>query len=378
MERSPSARQEAAAVGKRPRPNQTSAAAERDDRRAGLTAWTRARLRKMLPDAPALDELEIVSGDASHRRYFRARPAAATTYIAVDAPPQLEDSRPFVEVARLLRAASLRAPEPHAADLEQGYMLLEDFGDQLYLPSLLRARESGDFETADRLYRGAIDSLLDMQQHVDPRKLPAYDKTELEREMSLFPDWFCRRWLQVEPNAEQMEIIDGCFDFLCGAALAQTRVAVHRDYHSRNLMLPPTGADRPGILDFQDAVHGACSYDLVSLLRDCYIKWDRRRLEDWIGHYLEGARSRGIVSGVSDAQFRRDFDLMGLQRHLKVLGIFCRLAIRDHKPGFLADIPLVMEYFAEVAGEHREMAPILSWFHRELEPRARDKLQPVN
>lgn len=352
-------------------------AAENDNRRAGLTDWTRARLRQMLPDAPELGELEIVSGDASHRRYFRARPTAETSWIAVDAPPRKEDSRPFVEVTRLLRAASLRAPELYAADIEQGYMLLEDFGDQLYLSRLLRARGSGDDETADRLYRAAIDSLLNLQQYVDPQDLPAYDKTELTREMSLFPDWFCRRWLQVEPNAEQMEIIDGCFEFLCGAALAQTRVAVHRDYHSRNLMLPDGEPGRPGIIDFQDAVRGACSYDLVSLLRDCYIKWDRRRLEDWIGWYLEGARSRGIVAGISDARFRRDFDLMGLQRHLKVLGIFCRLTIRDRKPGFLADIPLVMEYFTEVAREYREMEPLLSWFRRELVPRARDKLRLV-
>ena len=366
MERSPNTRQ-----------GEVKQAVEEDARRAGLTAWTRSRLRQMLPDAPELGELEIVSGDASHRRYFRARPTAETSWIAVDAPPHKEDSRPFVEVTRLLRAASLRAPELHAADLEQGYMLLEDFGDQLYLPRLLRAQESADGETADRLYRAAIDSLLNLQQYVDPRELPAYDKTELTREMSLFPDWFCRRWLQVEPNAEQMEIIDDCFEFLCGAALAQTQVAVHRDYHSRNLMLPDGEPDRPGIIDFQDAVQGACSYDPVSLLRDCYIKWDRRRLEDWIGWYLEGARSRGIVVGISDARFRRDFDLMGLQRHLKVLGIFCRLTIRDHKPGFLADIPLVMEYFTEVAAEYREMGPLLSWFRRELEPRARDKLRAV-
>ena len=364
MERSPNTRQ-----------GEVKQAVEEDARRAGLTAWARARLRRMLPHAPELGELEIVSGDASHRRYFRARPTAETSFIAVDAPPHKEDSRPFVEVTRLLRAASLRAPELHAADLEQGYMLLEDFGDQLYLPRLLRARESGDGETADRLYRAAIDSLLDMQQYVDPRGLPAYDKTELTREMSLFSYWFCRRWLQVEPNAEQMEIIDDSFDFLCRAALAQTRVAVHRDYHSRNLLLPDGVPGRPGIIDYQDAVRGACSYDLVSLLRDCYIKWDRRRLEEWIGWYLEGARSRGMVAGISDAQFRRDFDLMGLQRHLKVLGIFCRLTIRDHKPGFLADIPLVMEYFTEVAAEYREMEPLLSWFRRELEPRASDKLR---
>ena len=366
MERSPNARQ-----GEVKRTNAV------DSRRAGLTAWTRARLRQMLPHAPELGELEIVSGDASHRRYFRARPTANFSCIAVDAPPGKEDSRPFVKVCRMLRAASLRAPELHAADIEQGYMLLEDFGDQLYLPRLLRAQESGDSETVDRLYRAAIDSLLDLQQHVNPSGLPAYDKTELAREMSLFPDWFCRRWLQVEPNTAQLEIIDDCFDFLCEAAISQVQIAVHRDYHSRNLMLPEAGSDRPGILDFQDAVRGACSYDLVSLLRDCYIRWDRRRLEGWIGYYLEGARSRGIVAGISDAQFRRDFDLMGLQRHLKVLGIFCRLTIRDHKSGFLADIPLVMEYFSEVAQEYGEMEKLLSWFRKELEPRARENLPAV-
>ncbi len=364
MERSPNARQGEA--------EQTRAA---DDRRAGLTAWTRARLRQLLPDAPELGELERVSGDASHRRYFRARPAAGISLIAVDAPPEREDSRRFVEVCRLLRAASLRAPELHAADIERGYMLLEDFGDQLYLPHLLRAQQEGDRETADRLCRAAVDSLLDLQQHVDARGLPAYDKTELTREMLLFPEWFCRRWLRVEPDAEQSGIIGDCCDFLCEAALAQTRVAVHRDYHSRNLMVPEAGADRPGILDFQDATRGACSYDLVSLLRDCYIKWDRRRLEYWIDYYLEGARARRIVGAISGARFRRDFDLMGLQRHLKVLGIFCRLAIRDRKPGFLADIPLVITYFTEVAREYREMEPLLSWFSRELEPRARDKLR---
>ncbi len=349
-----------------------------DSRHAGLTAWTRARLRQMLPHAPELGALEIVSGDASHRRYFRARPASGISYIAVDTPPEKEDSRPFVEVGGLLRDASLRAPDLLAVDLEQGYMLLEDFGDQLFLSYLLRTQETGDTESANRLYRAAIDSLLDLQQKVDCRQLPPYDKTELAREMSLFPDWFCRRWLQVEPNPRQLEIINNCFDFLCEAALAQTQVAVHRDYHSRNLMLLDAEPKRPGILDFQDAVSGPCSYDPVSLLRDCYIKWDRNRLDGWIGYYLEGARSRGIVAEISAAKFRRDFDLMGLQRHLKVLGIFCRLTIRDHKPGFLADIPLVMEYFIEVAQEYPEMEPLLSWFRRDLEPRALATLRPAD
>lgn len=347
---------------------------EEDSRRTGLTAWTRARLRQMLPEAPELVELEIASGDASHRRYFRARPAAEISYIAVDAPPEKEDSRPFVQVCGLLREASVRAPDIFATDLEQGYMLLEDFGDQLFLPVLLRAQQSGGGETADRLYRSAIDSILDMQQHVDSRQLPSYDKTELEREMSLFTDWFCRRWLQVEPNSRQQAILRESFSFLADAALFQPQVAVHRDYHSRNLLLD-SRSDRPGVIDFQDAVHGACSYDLVSLLRDCYIKWDRARLDNWIGYYLDGARARGIIKEMTDGQFRRDFDLMGLQRHLKVLGIFCRLTIRDHKPGFLADIPLVMAYFIEVAGEYPEMEPLLFWFRQELEPLAREKLR---
>jgi len=345
-----------------------------DSRRAGLTAWTRERLRELLPAAPELAALEVVSGDASHRRYFRARPLAGISYIAVDAPPDKENSRDFVAVRQLLGAAGLRAPRLFAADLDRGHLLLEDFGDQLYLPHLLRSRDAGDAAAADRLIHAAIDSLLDLQQRVDASRLPDYDETELILEMSLFPDWFCRRWLGVAPNAEQLAIIAECFRFLCDSALNQARVAVHRDYHSRNLILPATQPGRPGIIDFQDAARGPRSYDLVSLLRDCYIRWDRRRLDAWIGHYLEGARRRGIGDGFCESRFRRDFDLMGLQRHLKVLGIFCRLAVRDRKPGFLRHLPLAMDYFVEVAGEYAEMAPLLSWFRLELEPLARDKL----
>ena len=350
-----------------------------DRRRDGLTAWAREHLPALLPGAPALAELELISGDASHRRYFRARPLADVSFIAVDAPPDKEDSHPFVEICRLFDDAGLRVPQVFAADLGRGHLLLEDFGDQLYLPHLLRARDAGDFAAADRLIHSAIDSLLDLQQRVDASRLGHYDQTELTREMSLFPDWFCRRWLGIAPDAEQLGMIDACFRLLCDSALAQTQVAVHRDYHSRNLMLPGLNSHRapgrPGIIDFQDAVRGACSYDLVSLLRDCYIRWDRGRLEAWIGYYLDAARARGFVGEISGAQFRRDFDLMGLQRHLKVLGIFCRLAIRDHKPGYLDDLPLVMDYFIEVAGEYAEMAPLLAWFRRELEPAAREKLE---
>ncbi len=349
----------------------------RDYRRASLTAWVRRRLGSLLPNAPAVAELEIVSGDASHRRYFRARPAAAISFVAVDAPPEKEDSRRFAEICALLRDAGLRAPEIFAADFKRGYMLLEDFGDQLYLPELLRARESGDAAATDRLYRNAIDSIVAMQRKVDPRALPLYDETKLRREMSLFTDWFCRRWLRIEPDAGQLRMIDGSFGFLAAAALDQHQVAVHRDFHSRNLMLLDAEPSRPGVIDFQDAVRGACSYDLVSLLRDCYVKWDRRRLDQWIDYYLAAAEGN-LVGAASGERFRRDFNLMGLQRHLKVLGIFCRLAIRDNKPAYLADIPVVMEYFTEVAEEYSEMAPLLSWFRRELEPRARAALRLVD
>lgn len=349
-----------------------------DSRRQGLTHWTRRQLRGLLPLAPEISRLAVVSGDASFRRYFRASPAPGVSYIAVDAPPEKEDSRPFVEVCRLFGAASLRVPELLAVDLEQGYLLLEDFGDQLYLPHLLQARDSGDRATADAFCHAAIDSLLDLQQRVDPGGLPHYGRTELTREMSLFPEWFCRRWLGVEIGAEQQELIEDSFRFLCESALAQSEVAVHRDYHSRNLMLLDSAPGRPGIIDFQDAVRGACSYDLVSLLRDCYIRWDRQWLDDWIAYYLHGARERGIVGEISPRRFRRDLDLMGLQRHLKVLGIFCRLAIRDQKPGFLNDLPLVMDYFTGVAGEYSAMAPLLKWFQRELAPRARERLEQAS
>jgi len=351
-----------------------AAALAGDQRRVGLTDWARTVLRDLHPEAPRLEALEVVSSDASHRRYFRARPMAGVSCIAVDAPPEKEDSKPFVKVGKLLRDADLRVPEMLEVDLAHGYLLLEDFGDRLYLPCLLEARKTGDGATIERLYRAAIDTLLDLQEHVDALRLPHYDRTRLMEEMSLFPEWFCRRWLQVEPGPNELAMLDESFGFLCEAALGQTQVAVHRDYHSRNLMLLAAEPRRPGVIDFQDAVRGACSYDLVSLLRDCYVEWQPALLDRLIGHYLEGARARNIIGAIPRQRFRRDFDLMGLQRHLKVLGIFCRLAIRDQKPGFLADLPLVMRYFTEVAGQYRQMAPLLAWFRQQLEPRARQKL----
>ena len=323
-----------------------------DARREQLTHWASETLSSLMGATLSRPELKSVSGDASFRRYFRAY-TGERSYIAVDAPPQNEDSETFVRIANLLRNADVCAPRVFASDFQQGFMLLDDFGDDLLLPALLRAQQEEDFASVDAHYQQAIEVLLDIQQKVDGGQLGPYDQKELRREMNLFPQWFCSQFLEVDPSAQQA-VIENTFSFLEQAALSQAQVPVHRDYHSRNLMLLDANdfgnEKRLGVVDFQDAVMGAYSYDLVSLLRDCYIRWDETRIQGWARDYLEQALARNILAGVSTEQMLRDLDLMGLQRHLKVMGIFARLAIRDNKPGFLADIPLVIRYFLDVAG----------------------------
>lgn len=339
-----------------------------DRRRTALQAWAHS-----LPgsgDAP----LEMVSGDASFRRYFRLQ-RSADSVIAVDAPPEQEDSRRFVAVAGLLAGAGVKVPEVLATDYEQGFLLLSDLGDRLYLDSLERHREA-DHETVDRLYREAIDSLVAIQAGVDGERLDPYDRQELRREMALFDEWFLGELLHVPLDAACRALISDCYEFLEDAALAQPQVAVHRDYHSRNLMRVETGGAGPGIIDFQDALRGPYSYDLVSLLRDCYISWPEPRLREWLSHYQQRAREAGVVE-LPAQQLRRDFDLMGLQRHLKVMGIFARLAIRDKKPRYLADIPLVIRYFLDVASGYPELAAFSNWFHKAVLPEATSRLGAI-
>jgi aminoglycoside/choline kinase family phosphotransferase len=304
-------------------------------------------LRQALGDPDA--ELERASADASFRSYWRTH-SGGCTWILMDAPPAKEDVRPWLDVAARLERAGLHAPHVQAADADAGFILMGDLGDRLYLPAL---RE----DTVDALYGDALDALLAMQVHVDATGLPDYDRNRLVAEMELLPEWFLRRHLGVEPGCEGWDEIEAAFTALAANALAQPQAFVHRDYHSRNLLI--TDARNPGILDFQDAVRGAVTYDLVSLLRDCYIEWPEARVYAWAEAHRRRLLDAGVACADADA-FRRDFDLMGLQRHIKVLGIFCRLWYRDGKPGYLRDLPLVWEYTRRVGARHPETAPLIA------------------
>lgn len=315
--------------------------------------------------------LTMVSGDASFRRYFRLQ-HQGESLIAVDAPPEHEDNDSFLRVDELLLTAGVRVPRVRAADKAHGFMLLEDFGDSLYLSELLRSQQAGDLSKPDLLYKEAIDALVEMQASANKERLGPYSREELGREMALFDQWFCEQLLEIELSANEREIIDSAYGFLEDCALGQEAVFVHRDYHSRNLMLVDDGG--PGIIDFQDAVSGPYTYDLVSLLRDCYIRWPQEQLDQWAGYYLAAAQSRGIAANVSPDQFQRDLDLMGLQRHLKVMGIFSRLFVRDNKSRYLADIPLVIHYFLEVSSRYSELSAFRNWFQQSVLPLARKRL----
>ncbi len=294
--------------------------------------------------------VEPTSGDASFRRYFRVQVAEGSR-ILMDAPPPQEDCRPFVQVTALLAAAGLQVPCILAADVEHGFLLLSDLGDRLYLDSLDDAR-------ADALYADAIDALVTMQRHADPASLPAYDAARLRDEMQLFPDWFLARHLGLATGGRAGEMLAESFDLLVAEALAQPRVFVHRDYHSRNLMHTPS--DNPGVLDYQDAVAGPVSYDLVSLLRDVYVRWPEARVESWMARYVERASAAGLLGGAGLDEFRRWFDLMGVQRHLKVAGIFARLWYRDGKERYLPDIALTLDYLLDVSARYPELARLSS------------------
>lgn len=296
-------------------------------------------------------DIHPASADASFRRYFRVRLADGKSYIVMDAPPDKEDSRPYVEVARRLRGLGLNVPEILAHDVGRGFMLITDLGSQPYLEAL-------SADSVERLYGDAISALAVLQAgvHTDSSFLPPYDAPLLHREMELFREWYLGRHLGLTLAAAQHAVLDQAFAALAASALEQPRVWVHRDYHSRNLMVYPR--HNPGILDFQDAVLGPVTYDLVSLLRDCYIAWPRAWVEGWAKGYYARARESGIPVGEDDARFLRWFDLMGVQRHLKAIGIFARLNHRDGKPGYLNDIPRTMGYVLEVSARYAELQPL--------------------
>ena len=331
-------------------------AAPHDDLRLTmLEAW----LSRVLGRPP--EQLAPASADASFRRYFRAW-AGRVSYVAMDAPPGREDLEPFLRVAALLAGAGVHVPSVFAQDPEQGFLLLSDLGSTQMLAAL---RAGAD---PDRLYAEALGMLVRLQRVPAPaaRALPRYDAAQLQREMALFPEWFIARHLGLELTAAESHALAAACAALEQAALAQPQVLVHRDYHSRNLMV--CADDSPGVLDFQDATFGPVTYDLVSLLKDCYVRWPRPRVLGWLDAYRAAAVSAGVDVGQDRAAFIRDFDLMGLQRHLKVLGIFARLWYRDGKPGYLHDLPLVLDYVLEVTAAFPALAELDRLLRQRLVP----------
>jgi hypothetical protein len=292
------------------------------------------------------NHLVPLTNDASFRRYFRIT-INGTSQVIMDAPPNKENCLPFIEVARRLRQSGLNAPEVIMANLERGFLLLTDFGSQLYLPALNETQ-------ADQLYRDAITALVTMQKLTSAEGLPPYDHRLLHQEMNLFTDWLLGKHLHFQlAEPEQQKLVTN-FEQLSANALSQPQVFVHRDYHSRNLMV--VSPNNPGILDFQDAVKGAITYDLVSLLRDCYIAWPLEQVHDWAMQYFTQAQQQGLLSGIPAPQFLRWFDWMGIQRHLKASGIFARLYHRDGKSNYLKDIPRTLNYIVTVASHYSELA----------------------
>ena len=314
--------------------------------------------RAALAQRWALDRLGLAeavfgpaSADASFRRYFRVEDGARS-WIVMDAPPERENLAPFIEVAGLMQAAGLHVPRILAEDRAQGLLLLDDLGRRTYLQAI-------GPDNADALMGDAIDALVRWQKASRPGVLPPYDEALLQRELDLFPEWYVGRELGRELDGTQRGWLRETERRLLDSALAQPRVWVHRDYMPRNLML---AEPNPGILDFQDAVEGPITYDLASLMRDAFLSWPSERIDGWIRLYWERARAAGLPVGDDAAAFRRATDWMGLQRHLKVIGIFARICHRDGKPHYLADVPRFIGYVRDVGARYAEMSPLLRLF----------------
>jgi aminoglycoside/choline kinase family phosphotransferase len=313
-----------------------------DERLDALGRWLSAQL------PGARFSLAPASEDASFRRYFRATLDDARTFIVMDAPPDKEDCRPFLHVAELLRGAGVHVPQVHAHDLAQGFLLLADLGTTTYLSAL-------NASNAAALFRDATDSLVRWQLASRPGALPPYDDALLRREMRLFPQWYIDRHLGVKLSSAQEGVLQQTFDVLAASALAQPTVFVHRDFMPRNFML---SEPNPGVLDFQDAVMGPITYDIVSMLRDAFLSWEEELVLDWTVRYWESAKRAGLPVEADFGEFWRAFEWMGLQRHLKVLGIFARIRYRDGKPKYLADTPRFIGYARAVATRYRPLLPL--------------------
>lgn len=321
------------------------------DRLEQLHAWT----TKICPGQPYT--LAPASADASFRRYFRLTFADGSTRIMMDAPPPQEDCRPFLHVAELFAGAGVHVPEVFASNVEQGFLLLSDLGSTTYLSALTP-------DNASDMYAEALGALASIQSTSRPGLLPEYDRAHLLREMELFPVWYIDRHKNVALSDAEKNALYEVFDTILAINLAEPKVFVHRDYHSRNLM---ASSPNPGILDFQDAVYGPITYDLASLFKDAYIHWEEAQTLDWLARYWDAARKLGLPVRADFAEFHRDYEFMGAQRHIKVLGIFARLWHRDGKDAYLHDMPLVMHYLRTVCKRYGELRPLL---------RLLDKLDP--
>jgi aminoglycoside/choline kinase family phosphotransferase len=324
---------------------------EQDLRLDQLTEWLEGCLPEVFAaqgwGAVQCGNLTPASSDASFRRYFRWQ-ADARTLILMDAPPPQEDCRPFVQLAGILDRAGVHVPHVLAADLSRGFLLLDDLGRQTYLDLITE-------QNADSLFADAIESLLAFQQEPLDDGLPFYDDALLRRELQLFPDWYVRKHLGVELDQAQLSAWQSICDQLVGSALAQPQVLVHRDFMPRNLML---SQPNPGVLDFQDAVYGPVTYDITSLFKDAFLSWPQARTDAWLLHYWQRAAALGIPLQATFDEFLRASDLMGVQRHLKVIGIFARICYRDGKPKYLADVPRFFSYIDEVIARRPELAEL--------------------
>lgn len=282
--------------------------------------------------------------------------------MVMDAPPEHEDCRPFIDIARRLAACGVHVPEILDSDPAQGFLWLSDLGRHSYLDVL-------NTDNADALYADAIDALLRIQTHADTRGLPVYDSERLLQELQLFPDWYLSRHLDVELSAAEQSDLESVFGLLIESALVQPRVFVHRDYMPRNLMV---ATPNPGIIDFQDAVSGPITYDVISLFKDAFVSWPQTRISDWIRRYWAAARSQGLPVAEDLAKFQTELDWMGLQRHLKVLGIFARIRYRDGKPHYLEDAPRFVRYILDVVARYPELSALRELFlHRVQQAAAR-------
>jgi len=329
-------------------PDKSKSEASPDPRKHALDQWVSAYLGEPVAGEPA-------SADASFRRYFRYF-HGDTSLVAMDAPPEQEDCRPFVDIAERLKQAGLHVPAIVHQDLRQGFLLLSDMGTQTWLTALNEAN-------ANDWYSAAIDALITQQLHTDTAGLPQYDEALLQRELELFPQWYLFRHREKVVTGELRQRLDRVFDVLIRSALAQPQVFVHRDYMPRNLMVSDPN---PGVIDFQDAVAGPITYDVISLFKDAFLSWPEERVLRWLREYFDKATAAGLPLPASFEDFLRDCDLMGAQRHIKVIGIFARICHRDGKPKYLGDVPRFFAYLRTVIARRPELVD-LQWVLDQIE-----------